>query len=131
MAAPARLEDREHWEHSAWTTDPVGNPYVSSVVTTEDYSNATQVQKQTTQTLDQYGNVTQLQVFDYGAPGGPPQTTAARTYANTYLTNNGNYTSRWKDRHAVIDYLRQYQLLPVVPVPRTFVAFGSTQYHAA
>src|ERR1700690_3007251 len=84
-----------HREDYTWANDPTtGNPYISTVVATEDYLLSSQVQKKTTQTIDQYGNVTQAQVFGYGAPGQPPQGTAARTTANHYIVEqlyNGNY----------------------------------------
>ncbi len=35
-------------------------------LTTEDDYNPTSIQKQTKQTLDQYGNLTQMQVYNYG-----------------------------------------------------------------
>jgi hypothetical protein len=72
-----------------WTTDSAGNPYITTDLTTQDHGNTTQVQKQTTQTRDQYGNLLQMKVYNYGN-----LTTPARTYTNTYLTGS-NYTSRY------------------------------------
>jgi len=56
---------------------------------TLDPGQSYQAQKQTTQTLDQYGNLTQMQVFNFGNLSTP-----ARTYTNNYL-NSSNYTSRY------------------------------------
>ena len=70
-----------------WTTDSVGNAYISADLTTLDYGLSTQIQKETKQTKDQYGNMTQMQVYDYGNLSTP-----ARTYTNTYLTGS-NYSS--------------------------------------
>ncbi|HKV95862.1 MAG TPA: hypothetical protein VJR90_00005, partial [Gammaproteobacteria bacterium] len=49
------------------------------------------VQKQVTQTQDAYGNLTQMQVYDWGAGAPGP---LLRTYTNTYLTDS-NYISRY------------------------------------
>ena len=76
-----------HHDIYAWTTDSVGNPYISTDTATEDEGNPTQIVKQTTQTLDQYGNVTQMKIFDYGFGSTP-----MRTYTNTYLATSA-YTS--------------------------------------
>jgi RHS repeat-associated protein len=69
-----------------WTADSAGNPYITTDLTTQDYALSTQIQKQTTQTRDQYGNLLQMKVYNYGN-----LTTPARTYTNTYLTGS-NYT---------------------------------------
>ena len=76
-------------EDYTWTLSSSNNPYISAVLTTEDDYNPTSVQKKTTQTIDAHGNLTQMQVYDYGNLTG-----AARTYTNTYLTDT-NYTSRY------------------------------------
>jgi RHS repeat-associated protein len=70
-----------------WTTDSTGNQYITTDLITEDAGNPTQVQKQTTQTKDQYGNLLQMKVYNYGNLTSP-----ARTYTNTYLPGS-NYTS--------------------------------------
>src|SRR5271165_6872857 len=69
-----------------WTTNASGNLYVSKTVTTQDFALSSAVAKNTTQTQDQYGNVTQVQLSNWG------QTSVVRTYTNTYL-NSSNYTS--------------------------------------
>jgi hypothetical protein len=92
------LESRpKHWYYPnvagslhddyTWTTDSAGNQYISTDLTTEDDYNPTAIQKKTTQTLDQYGNLTQMQVYNYGN-----LSTLARTYTNTYQ-NTSAYTS--------------------------------------
>jgi hypothetical protein len=63
-----------------WATDAGGNTYLGTDLVSEDMDLATQVQRQTVQTLDAYGNLTQMQVFDYGN-----LTTPVRTYNNSYL----------------------------------------------
>jgi hypothetical protein len=44
-----------------WVADPAGRPYLNTVLTTLDPGQTFAVQKQTAQTLDAYGNVTQSQ----------------------------------------------------------------------
>jgi hypothetical protein len=73
-----------------WTLDPVGNPYLSSDSTIVDYGNPTALEKETTQTVDQYGNVTQMQIYGYGPVNGTLP--LLRTYNNQYL-NTSAYTS--------------------------------------
>jgi RHS repeat-associated protein len=72
-----------------WSQDPSGNLYIGSVVTVLDARQTYWVQKKTTQVQDAHGNVTQMQMYDFGN-----LTTPARTYTNTYLTDP-NYTSRY------------------------------------
>jgi RHS repeat-associated protein len=73
----------------AWSQTPTSlNPYISSTLTTLDSGQSYQAQKKTTQTLDQYGNLTQMQVYDFGNLSTP-----ARYYFNYYLTDS-NYISR-------------------------------------
>ena len=76
-----------HYETYTWTTDPAGNPYLGTALVAEDHLNPTEVDKKTVQTKDQYGNVTQMQIFDYNFASTP-----MRTYTNTYL-NSSSYTS--------------------------------------
>src|SRR5581483_1001361 len=64
-------------QNYTYAQDPAGNPYVSSLLTTVDPGLSTQVQKKTTQTLDSYGNLTQMRVFDWGN-----RTTPIRTYTD-------------------------------------------------
>jgi YD repeat-containing protein len=73
----------------SWTTDPAGNPYISSVTTSLDPDTENQVQKKLDQTKDAYGNVTQTKLYEWNS-----LTTPARTYTNTYSTDS-NYTSRY------------------------------------
>ncbi|HYL35376.1 MAG TPA: hypothetical protein VEV17_05650, partial [Bryobacteraceae bacterium] len=83
-----------HVDYFASKTDPAGNPYIWLTYGVEDSGTSTSVWKETTQTLDQYGNVTQMQVYNYGTPGSNTPGSLARTYTNTYL-NSSNYTSRY------------------------------------
>ncbi|HLG96093.1 MAG TPA: RHS repeat-associated core domain-containing protein [Bryobacteraceae bacterium] len=87
------LDQRQ--ELYGWSTDPAGNPYISEVLAGDGVNTAAVVWKENTQTLDQYGNVTQMQVYNYGTPGNNyTPGSLARTYTNTYL-NTSNYTSRY------------------------------------
>ena len=72
-----------------WTQDAVGNSYISNTVTTADPGQSYQAQKQTTQTVDIYGNVTQVQNFDWNNLIAP-----AKTYTYTYLTGSGYILNR-------------------------------------
>ena len=77
--------EKLHW----YTTDQLGQPYLSTVETYPDYGTTGSLPyTTTTQTLDIYGNLTQAQVWDYGNTSGTP----TRTYNLTYLTGS-NYTS--------------------------------------
>jgi hypothetical protein len=69
-----------------WGSDPVGRPFVSTVVSTLDSGTAA-VTKQTVQTVDQYGNLLTQQVYNYGTAGSGSAGSLARTYTNTYLTD--------------------------------------------
>ncbi len=78
-------------QQSAYTysTNSSGNLYVGSTTVTQDYGLSSAVKKQTTQTQDQYGNVTQMQQSSLYTSGSP---TWVRAYTNTCL-NNSNYTN--------------------------------------
>ncbi len=56
-------------------------------VTKADPGQTYQTTKQTTQTVDIYGNVTQVQNFDWNL-----LTTPKKTYTYTYLTGTGSHT---------------------------------------
>jgi hypothetical protein len=73
-----------------YTTDSLGQPYTSAVANYPDYGTGTPARPYTytTQTLDIYGNLSQMQVWDYGNTSGTP----TRTYSFSYL-NSSNYTS--------------------------------------
>jgi YD repeat-containing protein len=72
-----------------WTQDSTGNNYISRTQEISDPSQSYAVTKQTDQTLDQYGNVTQSKLYNYSN-----LTTPTKTYTNTYLTGS-NYSSRY------------------------------------
>jgi len=73
-----------------YTTNSSGNLYVWATFVTNDLGLSTGVQKYTTQTQDQYGNVTQVGVSNWYQSWSQQQT--VRTYTNTYL-NSLNYTN--------------------------------------
>ncbi|MEQ1948813.1 MAG: RHS repeat-associated core domain-containing protein [Bryobacteraceae bacterium] len=66
-----------------WAQNGSNNSYIASTITTMD-PGANQVQSKTAQTVDTYGNVTQVQSFAFGN-----LTTAARRNDYTYSTNSG------------------------------------------
>jgi len=72
-----------------WAQDPAGNPYAGQVQTTSDPGQTYAVTTQVTQTLDQYGNVTQSNLYNFNS-----LTTPAKTYTNTYL-NSSAYLSAY------------------------------------
>ncbi len=72
-----------------WSQDPAGNPYISAKSTTIGQGTSNQQTALSTQTLDQYGNLTQSAVYPYGNT-----TTPIATYNNTYL-NSSTYTSNY------------------------------------
>jgi hypothetical protein len=73
-----------------WIQDGAGNSNIQSTVTSLDPGAWAAQQKTTTQTLDRYGNVTQVVDYNYPASGG--YTPAQRTYNYTYL-NSSNYAN--------------------------------------
>jgi len=74
----------------SWAQTPTSlNPYISSTLTTLDPGQSYQAQKKTTQTLDQYGNLLNMQQYDFGNLSTP-----VRYYVNTYLADS-NYISRF------------------------------------
>jgi RHS repeat-associated protein len=78
------LRDRGY----GWAQDATGNAYLSQVAIYQDPETSYEKVSFTTQILDTHGNVIRQDIYDY-----PNQTTPARTYLYTYLTN-ANYTSR-------------------------------------
>ncbi len=56
------------------------NPYISSTTAYVNYGQSNAISKTTTQTLDRYGNVTQMVVSDWSGGSAP-----SRTYTNTWL----------------------------------------------
>ncbi len=72
-----------------WAQDSAGNNYISRTQDITDPTQSYASTKQTDQTLDQYGNVTQSKLYSY-----TNLSTPAKTYTNTYLTGS-NYTSRY------------------------------------
>ena len=69
-----------------WSQNTSGNQYIAQVVTTLDPGQTYAKHKTSNQTVDQYGNLTSLQITDFNG--------AVRTYNSTYLTD-ANYTSRY------------------------------------
>ena len=72
-----------------WSQDSIGNNYISSTVSTLDPGQSYQAQSKTTQAIDGYGNVTQVQKYNYGNLSTP-----ARTYTYTYL-NSSAYLAKY------------------------------------
>jgi len=69
---------------TTWTQATFG-PYISSTTTTMNPGQTYAVSKVVNQTLDQFGNMTQMQVYDYSGA-------LRRTYNNTYLATSA-YTA--------------------------------------
>jgi len=75
-----------------WAQTPTSlNPYIGTTVTKLDPGQTYEEDKQTVQTLDQYGNLLTMKPYNFGAAGGGVGT-LARTYTNTYL-GGSTYTS--------------------------------------
>ena len=70
-----------------WAQDAVSNSYISNTLTTADPGQTYQAQKQTSQIVDIYGNVTQVKNFDWGNLTSP-----VKTYNYTYLGGTGSHT---------------------------------------
>jgi YD repeat-containing protein len=68
-----------------WTQDSASNNYIGEVVTTADLGTSSAISKETTQTVDVHGNVTQVNNYNWGL-------SLARTYNYGYL-NSGSYPS--------------------------------------
>ena len=75
-----------------WAQTPTSlNPYIGTTVTKLNPGQSYEADKQTVQTLDQYGNLLTMQAYNFGAGA---VGSLARTYTNTYLGGT-NYTSRY------------------------------------
>ena len=72
-----------------WSQDPAGNPYISAKSSASDPGSSNAESAYSTQTLDQYGNVTQSALYPYNNT-----TTPIKTFANTYL-NTSTYISNY------------------------------------
>jgi YD repeat-containing protein len=70
-----------------WDRDVLGVEYLQTVLNTLS-PGASQVQSKSVQTMGDYGNLTRLDVYDFGN-----LTTPAKTYRYTYLAD-ANYTNR-------------------------------------
>ena len=99
-----------------WAQDAVSNSYISNTLTTADPGQTYQAQKQTSQTVDIYGNVTQVQNFDWGN-----LVTPVRTYNYTYLTGTGSHTY-------ITDYIRN-RLLTAAVTDGTYNLTLATNYY--
>jgi len=64
-----------------WSQDPSGTPYISAKSSTLNPGGSNPQTALTTQTLDQYGNVTQSAIYPYNNT-----TTPVKSYTNTYLS---------------------------------------------
>jgi len=87
-----------------WTQDSVGNPFLSTALTTVD-PGANQTQKKVTQSIDTHGNLTAMNVYDFGN-----LTTPARSYTYYYLSD-ANYTSRYIYNRVTSVWLFSQQLI--------------------
>ncbi|MCC7152928.1 MAG: hypothetical protein IT161_00055, partial [Bryobacterales bacterium] len=67
-----------------WTTNSSGNPYINSVITTQDG-----IQSKTTQVIDAHGNLTEQKVYGF-----TDLTTVKRTQTMTYLSPIGYIRNR-------------------------------------
>jgi len=72
-----------------WSQDGLSNSFISSTLNTSDPGQSYQAQSKTTQSVDNYGNVTQVNNYAYGNLSTP-----ARTSNYGYL-NSSPYTSRY------------------------------------
>jgi hypothetical protein len=101
---------------STWAQDGALNPYVSTAQTTLDESSPNPQTTKTTQTLDQYGNVTQAQVYDYNS-----LTTPVRTYTNTWLhTGNSSYPNAYIRNRLLASTVTDNQNHTVTMVSNTY-----------
>jgi RHS repeat-associated protein len=81
----------EHSESYFYATSSSGNTYLTGAYATEDNGNPTAQNSAITQIADQYGNITQKQIYGYSPTFPLP---LMRTYNYTYLSTS-NYTSRY------------------------------------
>jgi RHS repeat-associated protein len=78
----------EHSDSYIYATSSSGNTYLTGVYSTVDNGNPTALNAAITQTVDQYGNVTQKQVYGYNPTFPLP---LMRTYNYTYLTGTSYF----------------------------------------
>ena len=93
------------------------NSYISRTLTTADPGQPYQIQKQTNQTVDIYGNVTQVQNFDWGN-----LTTPVKTFNYTYLAGTGSHTY-------ITDYIRNRLLTASVTDAGSITTTLATNYY--
>jgi hypothetical protein len=72
-----------HDDYYTWSQDAGGHPYISADTSLADEGQSYQQSALSTQTLDQYGNVTQSVIYPYNNT-----TTPLRTFNNTYLATS-------------------------------------------
>lgn len=76
-----------------WSVDATGNPYIGRTQDISDPGQSYSVTKQTDQTIDQYGSVTETMLYSYDNLSAP-----AKMYTNTYLgrdASSSDYASRY------------------------------------
>ena len=100
-----------------WTQDAVSNSYISNNLTTADPGQTYQAQKQTSQIVDIYGNVTQVKNFDWGNLTSP-----VKTYNYTYLAGTGSHTY-------LTDYIQNRLLTAAVTDSTPYTVTLATNYY--
>jgi hypothetical protein len=76
-----------------WSQDPAGNPYISEKDSATDPGGSNAQTAKTTQTLDQFGNMTQSAVYPYNNASTP-----LNVYNSTYLTDSGYLANYIRNR---------------------------------
>ena len=76
-----------------WAQSSSGNPYIATKVSVADEASSNPASAETTQTVDAYGNMTQMVVYPYNNT-----TTPLQTYNNTMLTASGYLSNYIRNR---------------------------------
>ena len=104
-----------------WSQDPAGNPFISTKASTIGQGTPNVETATSTQTLDQYGNVTQAVIYPFNNTSTPLQ-----TYTNTYL-NSAAYTANYVvNRLASSSLLTGGVTIPLVANTYDSAAFASS-----
>ncbi len=88
-------------DNYTWLNDPAGNPYISEKDSATDPSGSNPQYSKTTQTLDQFGNMTQSAVYPYNASSYTNfsnSTPPLNVYNSTYLTDSGYLANYIRNR---------------------------------
>jgi RHS repeat-associated protein len=111
--------DFQYRTESTWSTDANGKKYISVAVATNDPGKAFAIVKKTEQTLDVFGNMTEMKLWDWKLPANP-WPAARRVYTNSYLATSPYVTAYIRNRLLVSSYTENGVLPATVLVSNAY-----------